>query len=203
MHLSRPKESIVPVICPGCATRYVLPSQLLGPSGARICCPACGLTFVLLPDGELTAVLGRPESANSTGRPGGPATAAAADIAPPSLERAEPPLGASPGASPANGTEATHTTHAARALALDVLHALDDPPGGFALAAAEARLFADHGRVLIGAYEALVLESVGEVTAAVFREALFDVAGLDLQGAAADPDDATRQAWHTNAQARS
>ena len=157
-----PKEPIVPVICPGCATRYALPSHLLGASGARIRCPACGLTFVLGPNGELTAVLGRADSPEPAGAPAAPAA------------------------------------HAAHGIALGVLRALDDPPGSLALAEAEGRLFSGYGPALLGAFEALARESATDESAAAFRDALFDVAGLDLSVAASELEDASRPDWHTH-----
>ena len=138
---------------------------MLGTSGARICCPACGLTFVLGPNGELTAVLGRHE----------------------------PPESPNP-----EGVLAAHAPHAAHAIALEALRALDDPPGSLALAEAEGRLFSGYGPALIGAFETLARESAGEDLAAVFRDALFDVAGLDLSVAAIERVDASRPDWHTN-----
>jgi len=36
-----------------------MPARLLGPAGARVCCPSCWLSFVLGPDGELVSVIGR------------------------------------------------------------------------------------------------------------------------------------------------
>lgn len=35
------------VKCPKCSTRYLLPEEYLGASGARIRCPSCGRTFVV------------------------------------------------------------------------------------------------------------------------------------------------------------
>ena len=155
----------MPVICPGCATRYALPSHLLGASGARIRCPACGLTFVLGPEGELKAVLGRAESPEPVGAPAAPAA---------------------------------HAAHAAHGIALGVLRALDDPPGSLALAEAEGRLFSGYGPALLGAFEALARESATNESAAAFRDALFDVAGLDLSVAASELENASRPDWHTN-----
>ena len=35
------------VQCPQCSTRYQLPERLMGPGGARVRCPRCGVTFVV------------------------------------------------------------------------------------------------------------------------------------------------------------
>ena len=161
----------MPVICPGCATRYCLPSHLLGPSGARICCPACWLTFVLGPDGALTAVLGRSE-------PGESADGLA-------LDAADAPGG-------------SHTAPAAHAMAVDVLRALDQPAGTLAQAEAEGRLFAGHGAALLEAFERLTQSVAPQVMAPAFRDALFDVAGLDLSIVATEPEESARPEWHTH-----
>jgi predicted Zn finger-like uncharacterized protein len=44
------------VQCPQCATKYLLPDQLLGPRGARVRCPGCGNRFDVTPDAAVTAV---------------------------------------------------------------------------------------------------------------------------------------------------
>ena len=161
----------MPVICPGCATRYALPSHLLGPTGARICCPACWLTFVLGPDGALIAVLGRSEPAD-------PAEVLAGDAAP--------------------APDDSHAAHLAHAMAVDVLRVLDEPSGTLAQAEAEGRLFAEHGASLLEAFETLAQSVAPEVMAPAFRDALFDVAGLDLSVVALEPETSSRPEWHTH-----
>jgi len=52
-----------------------MPARLLGTGGARVCCPACWLTFVIGPNGDLMAVIGRSKSA--------PARTGLVDHAPP------------------------------------------------------------------------------------------------------------------------
>lgn len=41
------------VSCPNCSSRYALPAHLLGPSGARVVCPACWHRFSLDSEGEV------------------------------------------------------------------------------------------------------------------------------------------------------
>jgi predicted Zn finger-like uncharacterized protein len=49
------------VACPNCSSCYALPAHLLGPSGARVCCPACWNRFSLDPEGNVVpADLGVP-----------------------------------------------------------------------------------------------------------------------------------------------
>src|SRR6185369_15593548 len=40
------------VRCPHCDSRYRLPDHLLGPRGARVRCPSCGRSFVVLREGQ-------------------------------------------------------------------------------------------------------------------------------------------------------
>lgn len=37
----------LPVECPACATRYLLPPSLLGEAGANVRCPSCGREFTV------------------------------------------------------------------------------------------------------------------------------------------------------------
>jgi predicted Zn finger-like uncharacterized protein len=159
------------VTCPGCSTRYAVPPRLLGPSGARVCCPACWLTFLLGPDGELAAVLGHGEAAElpAPEHSNGEATELAGfpGEAPSDAEAASDPP-------PAGGDDP----------ALEVVRALDEPAGALAAAAAAGRLFAEHGAALATAFEALQRELPGTDVAAAFRAALLDVAGVELTAAA-------------------
>jgi len=159
----------VTIVCPGCTTPYVLPHQLLGPAGARVCCPACWLTFVLGPAGDVTAVIGHASAA-----PAPSITAAVADSTPHGEPAATPPAGGSNGDGPDADVRAEMEARAGASL-----RELDDPPGSLAAAAAAGRLFAEHGPALLDAFEALAHEHPAEA-AALFRAALFDRTGLDL-----------------------
>lgn len=83
-------------------------------------------------------------------------------------------------------------------MAVDVLRALDQPAGTLAQAESEGRLFADHGAALLEAFERLTQSVAPEVIAPAFRDALFDVAGLDLSIAATEPEESARPEWHTH-----
>lgn len=37
----------LPIQCPACATRYLLPDSLLGDAGASVRCPSCGRSFAV------------------------------------------------------------------------------------------------------------------------------------------------------------
>lgn len=43
----------LPVQCPACSTRYLLPESLLGDAGANVRCPACGHGFSVDPSGTV------------------------------------------------------------------------------------------------------------------------------------------------------
>ena len=88
----------MPVTCPHCSTRYVLPEALLGPGGARVRCPRCREPFAVGPDGGEVVAL--PE--NGADRP---ATNGAAKIAAPEIPAAEA-THATTAASPATATHA-------------------------------------------------------------------------------------------------
>lgn len=166
------------ITCPGCSIPYELPPHLIGPAGARVCCPACRLTFVLAIDGRLVAVLARAQAATLD-------PALGENGAGPQSETA-PPAPAADAVAPA----AQAPPHATPSLA--AVRALDDPPGTLAAAAAAGRLFADHGPALLDAFEALADAAPDADVAAQFRSALLEVAGVELSAAAAEPARADR-----------
>jgi len=152
----------VHITCPGCSTRYTLPPHLIGPAGARVCCPACSLTFVLGPAGDVTAVIGHAAERD----PRSPSDAPA-----PRQPRVN-------GDAPAD--DAAFAPQSPPSIARDVLIELDDPPGTLAAAAAAGRLFTDHGPALLAAYEALARELPDADVGAAFRIALVERTGVDL-----------------------
>jgi len=50
------------VYCSYCSTGYLLPDHLMGPRGARVRCPKCGKTFVVLRDPPVTGPEPAPRS---------------------------------------------------------------------------------------------------------------------------------------------
>jgi predicted Zn finger-like uncharacterized protein len=58
------------VHCPHCSTGYLLPDHLVGPRGARVRCPTCEGTFVVL---ARSAGHGRHDAAPSPPNPASPA----------------------------------------------------------------------------------------------------------------------------------
>ncbi|HUK62502.1 MAG TPA: zinc-ribbon domain-containing protein [Dongiaceae bacterium] len=75
------------VFCSHCSTGYLLPDHLLGPRGARVRCPACGKTFVVLletaPASAATGPADAPDPEPVEPGPGAPVAAAAPEPVPP------------------------------------------------------------------------------------------------------------------------
>jgi predicted Zn finger-like uncharacterized protein len=55
----------LPIECPACSTRYLLPDSLLGDAGASVRCPACGRAFAVDAGG---AIVGASEELRSLAR---------------------------------------------------------------------------------------------------------------------------------------
>jgi predicted Zn finger-like uncharacterized protein len=87
-------KNSMPVTCPHCSTRYVLPQALLGPGGARVRCPRCREPFAVSAGGEAIA------------------PAAAAKPKDSSLPAAAVPVNGTPPPVVANGTPAAGPAHA-------------------------------------------------------------------------------------------
>ena len=48
--------SSLPVQCPACSARYLLPASLLGEAGSKVRCPACAREFTVGSDGQVSGV---------------------------------------------------------------------------------------------------------------------------------------------------
>jgi len=196
----------MPVTCPHCSTRYVLPRALLGPGGARVRCPRCREPFAVGPDGEEIVPLPAAGGANGNGahlepapETAGDATEAASAAAeaptaqddaarrgPPSLPDAlrgddRPRDAAGPSAEAVSiPREADHGSPAAVARAV-----LDDlcAHSGEAIAAsqAEGRLFREFGDVIAEAYEFYRRRLGSNADPAPFRAALRERWGVELE----------------------
>jgi predicted Zn finger-like uncharacterized protein len=66
------------VFCSHCSTGYLLPDDLLGPRGARVRCPTCGKTFVVLLETASAAGAASPAGASEPG----PVAAEPVDVEP-------------------------------------------------------------------------------------------------------------------------
>jgi len=150
------------VACPSCSTGYFLPAELIGPRGARVRCPKCGNAFVV----EANAASGA-----GTAPPGPPAQL----LEPPAPRELEPDPDPEPDPEPAPAGEP-----AAR-LAEAALDALAEQSGdALARAAADGKLFAEHGREIMAAFDAWRREAGRDADPAVFRAALRARWGVDL-----------------------
>lgn len=69
----------MPVTCPHCSTRYVLPRALLGPGGARVRCPRCREPFAVSAEGEAIAPAKPAEKAAATSAADVPVNGAAGE----------------------------------------------------------------------------------------------------------------------------
>ncbi len=197
----------MPVTCPHCQSRYLLPAALLGPGGARVRCPRCREAFAVGPDGlEIAPV---PAHAETPPAGNGSAAAHAGREAPPRVPAtaAGPPSGAeakahagpprlpasafgpivSPPAAEAvqtrvpepGGGPAPETPEAVARRVLDELAA----HSGEAIAAsrADGRLFKEFGAVIAEAYEFYRRRVGSNADPAAFRAALRERWGVDLE----------------------
>jgi len=197
----------MPVTCPHCSTRYVLPKALLGPGGARVRCPRCREPFAVSPEGEAippakpgengapasTGVVA--ESANDA-----PATvsepvkripAAHAPYAPPAPvevmaeeKKAEPmevPAAAPATTAAASSNAAPAVIETPHTVARAVLDELSQHSGEAMAASRDAgRLFREFGPVIAEAFEFYRRQVGPGADAAPFRAALREKWGVDL-----------------------
>lgn len=192
----------MPVTCPHCSTRYVLPKALLGPGGARVRCPRCREPFAVSPEGEAIAPPPKPAEngaaqvlAASDAAPVAPANGAPAHdpalAGPPRLEvKVAEPVGAAAGPVHATiGEEAAATADAEPApvaetpftVARNVLDELAKHSDGAITASRDAgRLFREFGPVIAEAFEFYRRQVGPGADAAPFRAALREKWGVDL-----------------------
>ena len=142
------------VQCPHCSVDYSLPDHLLGPRGARVRCPQCGQAFVVPRDTE-------------TAKPVEATPSASQD---PAVPEEDTPL------SPAESDEVLGLpalSEAPEDVAVRILDALAERAGDRLEAAkASGRLWAEHGRDLMQAWDEY-RETLGpRADASLFRAAL-------------------------------
>lgn len=198
----------MPVTCPHCGARYVLPQSLLGPGGARVRCPKCRETFTVGPAGESIVPLPAPagSGAAAPAEKAEPAAAAATAEDQPSPREhvatavAEAPadddVTASPEPSPpeasaavatngdpgaADEPEAAEEIETPAMVARQVLEDLASHSGAaIASSHAEGHLFREFGEVIAEAYDAYRLRVGSDADPAAFRAALRERWGIDL-----------------------
>jgi predicted Zn finger-like uncharacterized protein len=124
------------VTCPHCGARYLLPSNLLGPGGARVRCPSCSRSFDVAPPAAPPAAGGE----------------VPAEVPPPATRAAGPRETPRRPAAGAGEVAATATT--AEVVARQLLGALSSENGdALSAAAAQGNLFARHGPAIFAAYD--------------------------------------------------
>ena len=194
----------MPVTCPHCSTRYVLPRALLGPGGARVRCPRCREPFSVSPDGEAIAPPAKPvESAfaapaaepnPANGTPAAvPETvsripAAHAPYAPPGTmpasepeKQPEPVMAPEPVAVVASSEPAPGVIETPIMVARAVLDELAKHSDGAIAASRDAgKLFREFGPVIAEAFEFYRRQVGPGADAAPFRTALREKWGVDL-----------------------
>ena len=198
----------MPVTCPHCSTRYVLPEALLGPGGARVRCPRCREPFAVGSDGiappppppthaavdPVAALAASPpadearESAAFDAHAGNGATTAVAIAAMPvELRTAGPPrLPSAPSvAVPARaggGTDPLSAAETPSTIANEVLEELAAHSGdAIAASRAQGRLFQEFGPVIAEAFEFYRRRVGPPADPAPFRAALRERWGVDLE----------------------
>ncbi len=164
------------VACPFCASRYFLPAALMGSGGARIRCPNCERTFVV-PSSEVEAA----DEAMQKSAPLEDAPSAMAEdhpASPPHVRDPEPSPAAphdeavgAPAEAPAPAERATRMLDMLAGRHGEALHA----------AAREGRLFAAYGPEILELFEAWRKDAGRDADSAIFREALRERWGVDLE----------------------
>ena len=184
------------VTCPHCSTRYILPESLLGPLGARVRCPRCREAFTVepavpveAPPTEAPALGGGPAYPSDWSRRLEPEPQASAP-APPATERERTagedsayrsvgPPASSSDESGAESAESPLTAADAARLALD--HIGPEAGAGIAEAWAQGQLFTRYGQAIVEAYEAYRRTVGPGADPGLFRHALREKWGVDLE----------------------
>lgn len=148
------------VTCPHCGARYLLPSNLLGPGGARVRCPACSRSFDVAPPPVAEGPAPAAEAARPAGRTPGPR---------------ETPRRPAPGAA-----ELRAAAESAEGVARQLLGALSAENGeALSAAAAQGSLFAKHGPVIFAAFDEYRRLAPG-ADAGPFRAVMREMWGVEL-----------------------
>jgi predicted Zn finger-like uncharacterized protein len=167
------------VYCSHCSTGYLLPDHLLGPRGARVRCPKCGKTFVVLREtaGETEAAPGFADTnAVEPLAPEATPTAAISDFVSGAIYEAPAPgTGYAPDATPADVATADD------ALAREMLDALAAECGPrLAEARGRGRVLAEFGPELMRTFEGYRRRATDPGALLAFKRVLRDRWGVDL-----------------------
>jgi predicted Zn finger-like uncharacterized protein len=177
----RPTQEVGPepamtVHCPHCSTGYLLPSHLIGPRGARVRCPSCHGSFVVLPDGEWEGsdeALGASRVAESSvlGVVAGPAVAAET-MAPSAV------IDTAPSGEPARPeTPGEEAADVAAAIMKSLAHHLGE---SLVEARRSGRVLSRHGPAIVDAFAEYRRRAGPGVSAEPFQAALKACSGVDL-----------------------
>jgi len=156
------------ISCPNCSSRYLLPEHLLGPAGARVCCPGCWHRFTVDAAGALVSPEVEPLY-HPAAPAGGPALAGSAPAA-------VPGVGAADGGAPV-------ARDAVLALAHGELAELDPVAPDVTRAASHGRLFAEFGARVLDAFDRYRRSAGRAAGAEPFRRAMRERWEVDLPGA--------------------
>jgi predicted Zn finger-like uncharacterized protein len=162
------------VFCSHCSTGYLLPDHLLGPRGARVRCPTCGKTFVVLLETASATGAASPVSASDSG-PSAPRSVDAEPIA--TVEPLESdPAGSSDGTR-SGATSATGDEKLARQL-LDGL--AQEKGERLETARQRGRVLAEFGPELMTAYEEYRRRLGSGGSPLAFKKVLKELWAVDL-----------------------
>lgn len=197
----------MPVTCPHCSTRYVLPKALLGPGGARVRCPRCREPFAVSPEGvaippakpvengapAAPVVVAEPANGSPSVVPAAVKSipAAHAPYAPPAPaevmaeeKKAEPAAVSAPAPAAVaemSATPAPAVIETPHTVARAVLDELSQHSGEAMAASRDAgKLFREFGPVIAEAFEFYRRQVGPGADAAPFRAALREKWGVDL-----------------------
>jgi predicted Zn finger-like uncharacterized protein len=171
------------VTCPHCSARYLLPTQLVGPGGARITCPSCRKSFSVPPGPAVSAEY--PDHA-AEATEDGPAWASRTPSAHERIDPvALPPSAATPVEARAPSKPASDAPAAGPAspdeIAHEVVEGLAERHGEAIVAAnASGKLFAECGPHIMGADDDYRRRAGSAAGAGPFRSALRLKLGIEL-----------------------
>lgn len=170
------------ISCPNCSSRYLLPEHLLGPAGARVCCPACWHRFTVDSAGTVVPLevepLYSPPPAVPGAESGRPDRAAAGPE-----EAVAPASAASASAAAESAAPRPSAEEAARSLAHEALSDLDSFTPELVRAAARGRLFAEFGPRVLDAFDRYRHAADPAAGEGPFRRALRERWNVDLPAA--------------------
>jgi predicted Zn finger-like uncharacterized protein len=159
------------VFCSHCSTGYLLPDDLLGPRGARVRCPTCGKTFVVVLEPAPAAGATAPADAS------GLDPDATESVEPTPLTAVEPlPMPVETVRAEAGGSGAGD-----EALARQLLDALAREKGtGLDRARRQGRVLAEFGPELMSVYEEYRRRLGSAASPRVFKSVLKELWAVDL-----------------------